>query len=124
MIKKGEIRIKNSNVLNGLMGHKFHPKLTKIICWLADNYGFVMTESFRPSIHPGDIHSTNPVRAVDIRSWCYENGVAEDIRDAINNTWMYDPHRPNMDCALIHDAGNGVHFHIQVHQNTVSLNDV
>ena len=118
MIKKGFIEIKNSQVLAGLMAHKFHPVLTQIIVWLANNYGMVMTESFRPAMHQGDVHSTDPVRAVDIRSKCYEGDQAGKIRDEINSLWQYDSNRPNMQCALIHDAGMGVHFHIQVHPNT------
>jgi len=110
MIKKGFIEIKNSQVLAGLMQHKFHPKLTKIICWLADNHGMVMTESFRAARHPGDVHSTDPVRAVDIRSRCYDGDLAGNIRDEINARWQYDPGRPRMQCAIIHDVGMGHPF--------------
>jgi hypothetical protein len=118
MIKKGFIEIKNSQVLAGLMQNKFHPQLTKIICWLADNYGLVMTESFRPARRPGDVHSTDPVRAIDIRSRCYDGELAGTIREDINNRWQYDSNRPSMQCAIIHDVGMGIHFHIQVHPNT------
>lgn len=118
MIKKGFIEIKNSQVLAGLMQHKFHNTLTEIIVWLADNHGLVMTESFRPSRHPGDVHSTDPVRALDIRSRCYDGDLAGKIRDDINARWQYDPNRPHMQCAIIHDVGMGIHFHIQVHPNT------
>lgn len=118
MIKKGFIEIKNSSVLAGLMLHKFYPALVEIIVWLADNYGMVMTESFRPARHPGDVHSTDPVRAVDIRSKCYDGDLAARIRDEINARWEYDSNRPQMKCAIIHDVGEGVHFHVQVHPNT------
>ncbi|WP_289020389.1 hypothetical protein [Desulfobacter postgatei] len=118
MIKKGFIEIKDSSVLAGLMNHKFHPALTEILVWLADNYGLVMTESFRPARHRGDVHSTDPVRAIDIRSRCYDGDQAGEIRDEINDRWQYDSNRPQMRCALIHDIGLGVHFHIQVHPNT------
>ena len=118
MIKKGFIEIKDSSVLAGLMLHKFSPALAEIIVWLADSHGFVMTESFRPARHPGDVHSTDPVRAVDIRSRCYDGGQAARIRDEINAMWQYDSNRPQMRCAIIHDVGNGVHFHIQTHPNT------
>ena len=118
MIQKGFIEIKNSQVLAGLMGHEFHPVLIEIIIWLACQYGLVMTESFRVARHSGDVHSTDPVRAVDIRSRCYDGNLAGKIRDEINDKWQYDPNRPRMRCALIHDVGLGVHFHIQVHPNT------
>lgn len=118
MIKKGFIEIKDSSVLSGLMSHKFSRALVEIIVWLAENHGLVMTESFRPARHPGDVHSTDPVRAVDIRSKCYDGDQASRIRDEINTIWEYDSNRPQMKCAIIHDVGNGVHFHIQVHPNT------
>ena len=121
MIQKGYIEIKNSQVLAGLMNHKFHPALTEIVAWLADKYGIVMTESFRTARRPGDVHSTNPVRAIDIRSRCYEGGLAGRIRDEINSRWQYDSNRPGMQCAIIHDVGLGIHFHIQVHPNTVQV---
>ncbi len=118
MIKKGFIEIKNNSVLSGLMLHKFDPVLTEIVCWLAGTHGLVMTESFRPALHPGDVHSTDPVRAVDIRSKCYDGDLAGRIRDEINALWQYDSNRPQMKCAIIHDVGNGIHFHIQSHPNT------
>ena len=118
MIQKGFIEIKNSSVLSGLMLHKFDRMLVEIVCWLADNHGLVMTESFRPALHSGDVHSTDPVRAVDIRSKCYDGDHAGKIRDEINAMWQYDSNRPQMRCAIIHDVGNGVHFHIQTHPNT------
>ena len=119
MIQKGFIEIKNASVLSGLMNHKFHPKLTEIMAWMADQYGIVMTESYRAPLHPGDVHSTDPVRAIDIKSRCYESVHASQIRDKINNKWQYDPDRPHMQCAIIHDVGNGIHFHIQVHPMTI-----
>lgn len=120
MIKKGFIEIKNSSVLYSLMMHKCLPILAEITVWLADTYGLVMTEFERPARHPGDVHSTDPVRAVDIRSKCYDGDQAARIRDEINGIWEYDSNRPQMQCAIIHDVGEGVHFHIQVHPNTTN----
>jgi len=114
------ITIKNTSILMGLMSHSFHPILTDIICWVAELYGLVMTESYRPQRHSGDVHSTNPVRAIDLRSWYYDD--AQALSGAINAKWQYDPKRPHMKVAIIHAIEGGAeHFHIQVHKNTVRI---
>lgn len=118
MISPGTIEIKNTAVLTTLLNHKAHPKLDEIINWVAEHYGLVITEFYRKPRHPGDVHSTNPVRAIDLRYWCYPDHVAEEIRDAINTRWQYDPARPGKQCAIIHNVGLGMHFHIQIHDNT------
>ena len=119
MMQPNEIQIKNTDVLEGLMRHNFHTVLIEIICAVAAKYGIFITESYRDPIHPGDVHSTDPVRAIDLRSWCYlSEEVAYQIRDWINENWQYDPSRPRFRVALIHNAGKGIHFHIQVHPHT------
>ena len=119
------ISVKDSSVLRGLMERSYSPILIDIICWVADKYGFVMTESYREKLHPNDLHGTIPVRANDLREWYYKTGIAKKIETEINERWEYDSSRPEMKCAWIHknrkpDAnGNfGLHFHIQVHPNT------
>jgi len=120
-IKPGQIIIKNNEVLDGLMGHRFDPLLINIISYTAGRYGIVMTESFRKKRHINDLHGTNPVRAVDIREWCYDKGLAIEICNDINQQWIYDPARPNKQVALIHKVNGGVsHFHIQVSPNTIN----
>ena len=117
-MKPKQIEIKDEVVLKGLMTKRFAPKLVGIIDFVASNYGLVITESFREKRHPGDLHGTDPVRAVDLRTWCYPEGKAEEIATVINELWAYDPDRPDKKVALIHDIGQGIHFHIQVHPNT------
>lgn len=118
-IQPNDIHIKNVEVLKGLMEHNFHPILIEIICAVASKYGIFITESYRDALHPGDVHSTDPVRAIDLRSWCYvSEGMAYKIRNWINAVWQYDPARPYLNVAIIHDVGKGIHFHIQVHPNT------
>ncbi len=112
----GIIQVKNTGVLAGMLLHKFDPQLVDIICWVAEHEGLIITESYRPPRHPGDTHATDPVRAMDIRSWVYPD--PHKIADAINARRQYDYERPHKQCAVYHDAGNGLHFHIQVHQNT------
>jgi hypothetical protein len=117
-IAPNQIAIKDANVLHGLMTNFFHPALVDIMGFVVRHYGVVLTESYREQIHPNDLHGTNPVRAVDLRTWCYPVGLAKEVCDAINQEWIYDPSRPSMKVAIIHDVGQGDHFHIQVHPNT------
>lgn len=121
-VEKGDIVIKDASVLRGLMEKNYAPLLIDVICWVASEYGFVLTESYREQLHKNDLHGTWPVRANDLRTWCYvEENKAKGIEEAINDRWAYDPNRPGMNVAWIHQNRNaqGVHFHIQVHPNTV-----
>jgi hypothetical protein len=54
---------------------------------------------------------------MDMRSTVFES--PEKIVEDINNYWEYDPARPTKHCALLHDAGSGVHIHLQVSDRTV-----
>jgi hypothetical protein len=121
-MKPGKIEIKDTDVLDGLMKKRFNNKLIKIIKWVAVIYGVIITESYRKKRHANDLHGEDPVRAIDIRSWCYSKTLAEKICSEINKRWIYDPSRPDMVVAKIHNVGNGIHFHIQVHPNTVEVN--
>ena len=118
MSKKGKIEIKNVDVLKALLNLKIDHSLMDIILWVASKYGICFTEGWRAARRSGDVHNTVPLRAVDLRSWFYQPTVAEDIEWNINKIWEYDPNRPDMKCAWIHDSGNGIHFHIQTHPNT------
>jgi len=121
----GEIVIKNTTVLTGLMERNFAPLLIKIIIEVANEYGLVMTESYRKKRHMNDLHGFQPVRAVDLRSWCYGDKEAYDIMHQINARWAYDPTRPEKKVAIIHRVGTGgIHFHIQVHENTIRRSTV
>ena len=120
-----DIAIKDKDILRGLMERRYAPILIDIICFVAEKYGFVMTESYRDKLHKNDLHGTIPVRAIDLREWYYKPGKAAAIEAKINSMWEYDPRRPDMTCAYIHknrkagpDGTFGLHFHIQVHPNT------
>ena len=112
------IELKDSYVLRGLMENKFDHVLIDIQCYVADKYGFLMTESFREKRHPGDVHGTDPCRGNDLRYRIYKQKLAYNIMDDINNKWEYDYKRPKKMCAVIHGEGGNKHFHIQVHPNT------
>lgn len=117
MISPGEIKIKHPSILVALMERQYSPLLIQIIADVAKEHGIVITEAWREPLHMGDVHSR--MRAVDLRSWCYPDQLAYEIRHEINRRWEYDYERPDMDVAIIHKTkGGGLHFHIQVHENT------
>ena len=109
------IQIKDTSILKALLARDYHPTLIDIIMWTEDTYGkVVITSGYRY----GDrgCHGTLPCRAIDIRSWVYAD--PEEIAEAINKHWTYDFRRKEKKCAMVHDVGKGIHFHIQVHPNT------
>ena len=117
-ISPGQIIVKDEKILRGLMERRFEPILVDIITASAREHGIVITESYREKRHMNDLHGTQPVRAVDLRSWCYPDHRAYEIMHQINTRWTYDPSRQKMQCAQIHNSGQGIHFHIQVHPAT------
>lgn len=121
-MKPGEIKIKDSSVLDGLLRKKAHDSLVEIIEWIAETYGITITEFYREKRHNNDLHGTIPVRAADLRFWCYESDkFAYEIMNAINSRWQYDHYRKHKVVAKIHNSGMGIHFHIQVHERTVRI---
>ena len=118
-MKPGDIIIKNTEVLTGLMERRFDPILIQIILWVAKNYGLRMSESYREKQHMNDLHGTQPVRAIDLSYWVYTPETANKISNEINNAWIYDPDRPTKLVSLIHKTSKGVlHFHIQTSHKT------
>jgi len=120
----GWIVIKNSRVLESILLYPFHPKLIPILDYIRQTYpqnDLIITEGWRTPRHPGDVHSTIPVRAVDLRSWHYEN--PGEVAYKVNLEFIYDPDRPWLSCCVYHNVA-GWHFHIQVHPNTRRRGDV
>ena len=89
----------------------------------------IVTSDFRSKpIHDKDpgIHGTNPLRAIDLRSWTMRN--PELIEEKINKAWIYDTDRPQYNVCVYHESKRtqpdgtikdlGFHFHLQVHDNT------
>jgi hypothetical protein len=126
-----------------------HPMLKAVYFWLDGyikgkfNKTALMTESkrtvedryqiYKDAINPktgknytrdeitSDIHDTNPLRAFDIRSWMFSVDECEEIRDRVNEEFTYDPTRPDKKVCVYHGVGkNAIHFHLQVHPNTVT----
>lgn len=113
------ILIKNPSVLKALLVKNYHLLLIEIV---LDVYSvaseIVVTEGWREG---KGVHSTNPCRGIDLRSWIYSASRIEQIQHYINSRWTYDPKRPTMECCIIHDTGLGVHLHLQVHPNTIRI---
>ena len=111
------IEIKDPNVLDGMLKRRYHVTLRRLIRWILSQFRNVtFTESYRPKQHPNDLHGTNPVRAVDVRSWVYP--APQKIADRINAAWEYDYKRPEKQACKYHGKGKNKHFHLQVHDNT------
>ena len=118
-IEPGQIIIKDVNILLGLIERRYSPLLVRILSDLAVKHGVVITESYRTKKHMNDLHGTQPVRAIDIRSWVYGDKKAQEIKHEINKRWEYDPNRPDKQCCIIHRTnGGGIHMHLQIHPNT------
>lgn len=111
------ILIKNMSVLKALLTKNYHPLLIRI---LLDIYfvasEILITEGWRKG---KGVHSTDPCRAIDLRSWSYSTYKLKEIQYYINSRWIYDPKRPTMECIILHDVGKGIHLHVQVHPNTI-----
>ena len=120
------VEIKNKKTMRNFLGSGYHPILIDVVCWMYDEfkdfsyYVFGVAEIiFTCGYREGStgVHGTIPTRGIDIRSWVFKH--PEKIEKKINDTWIYDPERPEMNVAWVHDSGKGSHFHIQVHPNTV-----
>ncbi len=117
MSYKNELVYKRAHIV------PMYHKLIAFNVWFLNEFGeAVMTSAWRPRpIHPEDsgMHSTNPLRAEDLRSFIYTR--PDLIAGEINRVWVYDPDRPHLLVCKYHDSGQGEHFHIQTHFNTVRM---
>lgn len=111
------IIIKDSNVLQSLLSNQYKTILIDIVNNINSiTGGIVITEGYREGT---GVHSTNPCRGIDLRSWIYTSTQLDKIENYVNIHWIYDPNRPKMKCCLIHNTGKGEHIHLQVHPNTI-----
>ena len=116
-----KIEYKDEAVFHSCCIVPWHPILIDVTCWIQELFSdyekpLIITEGGRKSKNKNDLHSTDPLRAVDIRSWVLRT--PDIIASDINRNWQYDMRRPTMMVCVYHDAGSGLHFHIQVHPNT------
>ena len=111
------ISIKDIPVFKALLSKVYDPTLIEILSNVESFFpGICITEGYREGT---GVHSTDPCRAIDLRSRNYTEEQTQTIKNHINNTWIYDPERPEMNCCMVHDVGRGMHFHLQSHPNTV-----
>ena len=112
------IGLKNLNVLEDMLKVGWSPILIAVLKWMIVRYSkdhILITSAYREG-DPG-VHGINPLRGLDLRSTVFED--PEQVVEDINSHWKYDPSRPEMKVALLHDVGKGIHFHVQVHPNTI-----
>lgn len=114
------IRYSSDRIFRNCHVVPWHFNLIKIASWLTGiTEELVFTSGYRDKLIYGKdsgIHGTDPLRAFDIRSYIYKS--PKNIENRINSVWTYDHKRPHLKVAVYHDTGLGVHFHIQVHDNT------
>ena len=88
-----------------------------------DTYGwiFCVTDIYRTPEEDRELggHGVHPAwRAIDVRTKDRPGSDVKGIADWINSQWIYDPDRPSMLVAYVHDNGNGTHLHIQIHPHS------
>jgi len=95
----------------------YHPLLKQLMRDLEDWLWFepTMTSEYRPGM--GGVHDTIPLRAIDVR--CKDDSVGFAAEKYLNERWIYDPQRHDMDVCMYHDAGSGYHLHLQVHPRSI-----
>ena len=110
------VSIKDIPVFKALLSKAYDPTLIEILSNVESFFpGITITEGYRDGT---GVHSTDPCRAIDLRSRNYTEAGIQTIKNHINNTWIYDPERPEMECCMVHDVGRGMHFHCQVCSRT------
>jgi len=117
----GDLDYKTHKILISMFIRAWHPKLIELLVWNTIRYSknTITCASRDTKIYPGDsgIHMTNPLRAFDKRSRDYPD--PEAIAADINAHFIYDSTRPHFKVCVYHDTGQGYHFHLQVHDNTI-----
>ena len=109
------IQIKDFDILENLMLRIYEPKLLEVLKWVYEEHKeMIITCGFRKG--DSGVHGQEPCRGVDLRSTSFTN--PKSVEEDINKYWEYDPTRPDMQVALLHNVGQGIHFHIQVHART------
>ena len=99
----------------------WHPTLLEVDLWFLDTFGIIIyTSTWRLKTTDSGIHETTPLRANDKRSYIYAAPTNLMVRE-VNDNWQYDPSRPWLNVCMAHDTGSGIHFHTQVHDNTVKI---
>ena len=93
-----------------------HPTLREILVWIEKKTGLEFTITSLYRINDPGVHGKLPLRGTDLRIRHISTG--RTIETLINNEWIYDCHRPHLNCALLHGKGSNLHLHVQVFENT------
>jgi len=107
-----EIGYKEEEVFTGAFIKPWHPKLIKLALWV---YSLDIEMIFTSCYRDGDsgVHGTDPLRGFDLRSRVIHD--PETVEEITNAHWTYDPKRPSKRVCMLHNVGQGIHFHFQVH---------
>lgn len=108
--------VKDFDVFYSLLTYNYHHKLIEVVWWVYKKYQDLYFTCGRRPDDTG-VHGADPCRGIDLRSWIYKD--PQELVDFVNDNWIYDPDRPEMMVAILHDAGSGNHIHLQVHPNTI-----
>lgn len=90
--------------------------LRLIVTELEQDFGMEFTITSLYRIGDDGVHGTLPLRGIDLR--CWDDRVGKILQDSVNDSWLYDPDRPYINCCLFHSVGKGFHLHIQTHPKT------
>jgi len=96
-----------------------NPTLRTICTEVEKETGVELTITSLFRIGDDGVHGQLPLRGIDFRT--KNIVVGRLLESTINKKWSYDPKRPKMKCALLHDVGQGLHLHVQVHPNTIRV---
>lgn len=110
------IEAKDEVVFENLFWVAWHPILIDLVQWVRMTMLPVLpvvTSAYR--VGDKGVHGTDPLRGIDIRSHDIDG---KSVVDKINEHWQYDSSRPEMQCAILHNVGRGMHIHLQVHDST------
>jgi hypothetical protein len=113
-----DLQFKSEEIFYNFTAKAVHPNLAAVLHWFWKQYFDVIVTSAWRADDTG-IHHTDPLRAVDLRSWVFPD--PERRAAEINAAWLYDPQRTRLKVCVYHDVGRGAHFHIQVHDRTVKI---
>lgn len=71
-------------------------------------------------VETSGIHTVGPpYRAVDLSTPAWEDPEILRVVTQVNQHWLYDPRRPELQVAVYQPHGTGAHVHLQVHPFTV-----
>ena len=118
------ITVKNLSSLRyfGSLHDNLWPVLEHLLAtWPAAHDCIVTRVGERDDNQKTEVHTDGPPhRAIDFRISNLPEQTADRVAASLNSHFTYDPARPGMKVAIVHDAGSGNHLHVQVHANTVA----